>query len=185
MHSPTVGRRSYVYSKGIIHGRICPYYARLGSPIFTTNVGEQMKILMWSLLTISIDSFPWKSGLELYETVSYDLTFHRHVLVFAIFLILFQHAKVDYWMICPSVRVFTCGNNTTALDHATVMKWVNGCPKIILVAGVKLQFYALHGHLTSICSIFNSEEILKPHPVPENSIPGMNFGVELNNLEPK
>jgi hypothetical protein len=27
-------------------------------------------------------------------------------------LLLFKHAKVDYWKICPSVRVFTCGNNS-------------------------------------------------------------------------
>jgi hypothetical protein len=59
----------------------------------------------------------------------------------------------------PSVTIFTRGFNTTVL-HVTVLKYVNGCPKITLVAGlvmdVKLHFPGPHAHLTSIPSMMCS-----------------------------
>jgi hypothetical protein len=60
---------------------------------------------------------------------------------------------MDCWKMHQSIRLFTCGFNTTVLHHITAMKCVSG-PKTILDAGVvalvKLQFCGLHAHLTSI-----------------------------------
>jgi hypothetical protein len=50
------------------------------------------------------------------------------------------------------MHTFICGFNTTVLCHITAMKCINGCPKIILDAGLvidmKLQFPDLHAHQT-------------------------------------
>jgi hypothetical protein len=54
---------------------------------------------------------------------------------------------------CLSVPVF----NPTVLHHITILKCVNGCPKIIvdaaLDADLKLQFPGLHAHLTLMLAI--------------------------------
>jgi hypothetical protein len=64
----------------------------------------------------------------------------------------FQNTYVDYWKMCPSLRVFICGFNRTVLHHITVMKGVNRYPKVILDAGLvadaKLQCPGLYVHLT-------------------------------------
>jgi hypothetical protein len=53
---------------------------------------------------------------------------------------------------CPSIRVFACAFTTKVPHHVTIVKLVNGCPKIILDAGVfvyvEFQFPGLHVHLT-------------------------------------
>jgi hypothetical protein len=73
-----------------------------------------------------------------------------HFLKCAVTLILFEHTSVVYWM-HTSIRVFTYGFSPTAIHHVTVENCLNGCPKIILDAGlvavVTLQFPGLHAHL--------------------------------------
>jgi hypothetical protein len=46
-------------------------------------------------------------------------------------LIPFKDTLVDYWEMCPSIRVLTSGFfNTTVHHHNTALKWVNGFPKL-------------------------------------------------------
>jgi hypothetical protein len=82
---------------------------------------------------------------------SQALTLHRHELVTAIASASFEHAKVEYCKMCPSIRALHYGFNT-AVPHITVVKCAKGCPKVILDAGLvadmKLQFPGLHAHLT-------------------------------------
>jgi hypothetical protein len=59
---------------------------------------------------------------------------------------------------CHSVRVFPNGFNMTVLHQITIVKLVDGYPKIVLgaasVAGVRTKFHGLHAHLTSILQNF-------------------------------
>jgi hypothetical protein len=73
----------------------------------------------------------------------------------AVPLIFFEHAGV--WYVWPSMDVFTCRFKTLGLDPVAVAKGENGCPKIILDAGLvadsNFRFPGLHGHLTWILPI--------------------------------
>jgi hypothetical protein len=63
-----------------------------------------------------------------------------------------EHTELNYWKMCPSVRVFTCGFSTAVPQHIAVVRCISGCTKVILEAGLasdlRLQFPVLHAHLT-------------------------------------
>jgi hypothetical protein len=108
-----------------------------------------VKILKRFEVAISNGNFLPTCVLEFSVAASQALTFYWHELVAAITLI---------WNICPSMRVFTCSFNTAVIHHIRIVKYVSGCPKVILdvglVADVKFHFPGLHAHLTLILSIF-------------------------------
>jgi hypothetical protein len=88
--------------------------------------------------------------------------------------IFFEHTTAVYWKICPSVSVFARAFSTKVLHDITIVKFVNGYPKIILEAGsvadVTFQFPGLHVHLTWILSYFLLRNIWKPRYMPVHSI---------------
>jgi hypothetical protein len=68
-----------------------------------------------------------------------------------------------------SIHILIYGFNMTVLHYITIMKCVNGCPKIVLDTGlvtdVKLQVPGLHAVLIKILSIcflgiFGNQELL-------------------------
>jgi hypothetical protein len=77
------------------------------------------------------------------------------------YLIFFEHTKMDYWKMCPSLCAFACGFNTSVRHQSTLLKCVNGClkttPDAGLVVEVKLQSRGQHAHLTWILSIVSVE----------------------------
>jgi hypothetical protein len=77
--------------------------------------------------------------------------------------------------------------NTTVLHHITVVKYISGCPKIILgfelIPDVKLQFPSLHAHLTWIPEMVSVGML--DRSVPIQSIIEKKSSVEANKLEVK
>jgi hypothetical protein len=68
--------------------------------------------------------------------------------VAAITLIFFQHTEVGCSKVCPVIRIFICAFNTTLLHYITFVKYLNGCSKIILDAGLVTDV-KLHAHLNT------------------------------------
>jgi hypothetical protein len=113
INSVILGQRSYVYSRDCIHERIVLHYEH-DHQHSQKNTYSETKIAMQFALTVTNGSSPSASRLEILVTASKARTFHWQKLVAAIVLILFEHA-VHYWKMSSSIRVFTCGFNTTVL----------------------------------------------------------------------